>query len=61
MGSIEESTMSEEKSNLGNLSILTKVDKLRELIGTKIALPQVCFFLLPPEKLDIKMLTFSSS
>ncbi|KAI1650814.1 P-loop containing nucleoside triphosphate hydrolase protein [Daldinia loculata] len=41
MGSIEESTMSEEKSNLGNLSILTKVDKLRELIGTKIALPQL--------------------
>ena len=45
MGSIEESTMFEEKSSFGNLSILTKVDKLRELIGTKVALPQVCCYL----------------
>lgn len=31
-----------EVPNAGNLSILTKVDKLRELIGTRVALPQVC-------------------
>ncbi|OTB19881.1 hypothetical protein K445DRAFT_313668 [Daldinia sp. EC12] len=41
MGSIEDSTTFEEKSSFGNLSILTKVDKLRELIGTKVALPQL--------------------
>ncbi|KAI1805267.1 P-loop containing nucleoside triphosphate hydrolase protein [Daldinia bambusicola] len=41
MGNMVESTPFEEKSSLGNLSILTKVDKLRELIGTKVALPQL--------------------
>ncbi|KAI0161608.1 P-loop containing nucleoside triphosphate hydrolase protein [Hypoxylon sp. FL1284] len=34
-------TASSEKVNRGNLAILTKVDRLRELIGTKIALPQL--------------------
>ncbi|XXG99120.1 Vacuolar protein sorting-associated protein 17 [Hypoxylon texense] len=29
-----------EQANSGNLAILTRVDKLRELIGTKVALPQ---------------------
>jgi hypothetical protein len=32
----------EDRPGPGNLSILTKVDKLRELIGTRVALPQVC-------------------
>ncbi|KAI1503956.1 P-loop containing nucleoside triphosphate hydrolase protein [Biscogniauxia marginata] len=32
---------SEEQHGSGNLSILTKVDKLRELIGTRVALPQL--------------------
>ncbi|TGJ81808.1 hypothetical protein E0Z10_g6969 [Xylaria hypoxylon] len=32
---------SEDQPGHGNLSILTKVDKLRELIGTRIALPQL--------------------
>ncbi|KAI1470781.1 P-loop containing nucleoside triphosphate hydrolase protein [Daldinia caldariorum] len=41
MGNMVESTPFEEKPSLGNLSILTKVDKLRELIGTKVALPQL--------------------
>ncbi|KAI3331553.1 interferon-induced GTP-binding protein Mx2 [Xylariaceae sp. AK1471] len=31
----------EDQPGLGNLSILTKVDKLRELIGTRVALPQL--------------------
>ncbi|KAI1409404.1 P-loop containing nucleoside triphosphate hydrolase protein [Hypoxylon sp. FL1857] len=31
----------QEQPNAGNLAILTKVDKLRELIGTKVALPQL--------------------
>ncbi|KAI0868839.1 interferon-induced GTP-binding protein Mx2 [Hypoxylon argillaceum] len=31
----------EEQMGPGNLSILTKVDKLRELIGTRVALPQL--------------------
>ncbi|KAI1113149.1 interferon-induced GTP-binding protein Mx2 [Nemania sp. NC0429] len=33
--------MGEDQASPGNLSILTKVDKLRELIGTRVALPQV--------------------
>ncbi|OTA63763.1 hypothetical protein K449DRAFT_33215 [Hypoxylon sp. EC38] len=41
MGSIAGNTASQEHANPGNLSILTKVDKLRELIGTKVALPQL--------------------
>ncbi|KAI1386313.1 P-loop containing nucleoside triphosphate hydrolase protein [Hypoxylon trugodes] len=41
MGSLARSSASTEHSNSGNLSILTKVDKLRELIGTKVALPQL--------------------
>ncbi|KAI0111863.1 P-loop containing nucleoside triphosphate hydrolase protein [Daldinia grandis] len=41
MGSTAETTALEDQSNLGNLAILTKVDKLRELIGTKVALPQL--------------------
>ncbi|KAI1815507.1 interferon-induced GTP-binding protein Mx2 [Poronia punctata] len=31
----------EDQSNLGNHTILTKVDRLRELVGTKVALPQI--------------------
>ncbi|KAI0457535.1 interferon-induced GTP-binding protein Mx2 [Xylaria acuta] len=31
----------EDTPGAGNLSVLTKVDKLRELIGTRVALPQV--------------------
>lgn len=41
MGSTTERTALEDQPNPGNLAILTKVDKLRELIGTKVALPQV--------------------
>ncbi|KAI1142261.1 P-loop containing nucleoside triphosphate hydrolase protein [Hypoxylon sp. FL0543] len=41
MGSIVGSTAVQEQPNAGNLAILTKVDKLRELIGTKVALPQL--------------------
>ncbi|KAL7627589.1 hypothetical protein AAE478_001782 [Parahypoxylon ruwenzoriense] len=41
MGSIVDSTAAAEQPSPGNLSILTKVDKLRELVGTKTALPQL--------------------
>ncbi|KAI1775176.1 P-loop containing nucleoside triphosphate hydrolase protein [Hypoxylon cercidicola] len=41
MGSITGDAAFTEQANPGNLSILTKVDKLRELIGTKVALPQL--------------------
>ncbi|KAI8633393.1 interferon-induced GTP-binding protein Mx2 [Xylariaceae sp. FL1651] len=34
-------TAGDEQPSSGNLSILTKVDKLRELIGTRVALPQL--------------------
>ncbi|KAF3062278.1 Interferon-induced GTP-binding protein Mx [Daldinia childiae] len=41
MGSTMERTTLEDQPTHGNLAILTKVDKLRELIGTKVALPQL--------------------
>ncbi|KAI1763735.1 P-loop containing nucleoside triphosphate hydrolase protein [Hypoxylon sp. FL1150] len=41
MGSIADNTAFQQQTNPGNLSILTKVDRLRELIGTKVALPQL--------------------
>ncbi|KAI2637027.1 P-loop containing nucleoside triphosphate hydrolase protein [Hypomontagnella submonticulosa] len=41
MGSVMDNTASRNQPSAGNLSILTKVDKLRELIGTKVALPQL--------------------
>ncbi|KAI0848258.1 P-loop containing nucleoside triphosphate hydrolase protein [Daldinia vernicosa] len=41
MGSTTEWTVLEDQPNPGNHTILTKVDKLRELIGTKVALPQL--------------------
>ncbi|KAI0840875.1 P-loop containing nucleoside triphosphate hydrolase protein [Hypoxylon sp. FL0890] len=41
MGSMAGSTALHEQQNPGNLAILAKVDKLRELIGTKVALPQL--------------------
>ncbi|CAJ2510958.1 Uu.00g065830.m01.CDS01 [Anthostomella pinea] len=34
-------TAAEGQHGIGNLAILTKVDKLRELIGTRVALPQL--------------------
>lgn len=55
MGSVMDNTASRNQPSAGNLSILTKVDKLRELIGTKVALPQVCR-LRPHEKLYLGML-----
>ncbi|KAI1461418.1 P-loop containing nucleoside triphosphate hydrolase protein [Annulohypoxylon moriforme] len=41
MGSYAGSAAFHEQPTPGNLAILTKVDKLRELIGTKVALPQL--------------------
>ncbi|KAI2469349.1 P-loop containing nucleoside triphosphate hydrolase protein [Annulohypoxylon bovei var. microspora] len=41
MGSLVDNTTVNNQPTPGNNSILTKVDKLRELIGTKVALPQL--------------------
>ncbi|KAI1095916.1 P-loop containing nucleoside triphosphate hydrolase protein [Rostrohypoxylon terebratum] len=41
MGSYAGGASVHDQPNPGNLAILTKVDKLRELIGTKVALPQL--------------------